>query len=443
MAVHLRARSRSASDASHASEPPDPLDPGNSSGDATSHTERAVRLFHLIGMAVFGVTFALWIGCVVYVPESIDRDWVAFDIAADRLVQDGPTTVYRDSMREEWPFLYPPYVLPLVAPLAATGRTPSYLLCAAGGLVAVAMALRLLRRVRPVDERRADAVRAGVLGSGVVLANVITGQFAPLYLLGLAVALWAWQQRRPGLAGCALGVLLIKPYLALPFVGYLVLRRERRALAAFAAVAAAATAIGLGFGTAPWLAYADSLRYMASKERIGLTPTSKQVTFASAGRMLLAGGGSTPWLQVAWLLIAGVCALLVLRALRRSAARSPGSTPTLRQLGLVALFTVVASPRLYFYDAVLVVVAAVACYVEADTYASQRRRRAILGCIAASVVVFDTILTPFPATHLAGLTMLAWLVLEAIDLANSGSVTPNGVRTAAPSAGSRSPGTRR
>ncbi len=389
------------------------------SDPASGVTDRRTQVFHLAAMTVVGLTFALWIGCVVYVPEAINRDWVAFDDAADRLAAaPHAADVYRDSMREEWPFLYPPYVLPLVAPLAAIGPMASYLLAAGLGLVAVGCSLRLFRTTRPYSSGEADALRAGVLGCGVVLANTITGQFAPLYLLAVVGAWWAWSRGHRARAGAALGILLLKPYLAVPFLGYLALRRDRRALGGFALVALGALAVGLAFGSDAWAAYADSLAYMATKERIGLTPTDKQVTVVSAVRVLLLGGGTATWVEVLWLAVAASTGAVVLAALtsgRPWRLVPTRSTPTLRTVGLVALFAVVASPRLYFYDALLAVPAAVAWYLHRYDYASPRRHRLIGGCIAAAVAAYQTIFTPFPMTYLAGVAMAGWLVIEALD----------------------------
>ena len=57
----------------------------------------------------------------------------------------------------------------------------------------------------------------------------------------------------------------------------------------------------------------------------------------------------------------------------------------LRTLGLVALWAVVAYPRAYFYDLILLVIPLAGQYFNRDTYRTAWRRRALWLCAAGAI----------------------------------------------------------
>jgi hypothetical protein len=150
-------------------------------------------------------------------------------------------------------FFYPPTFLLLCLPFAAV----PYLVGWAAFVVLPLAALAVgLRRILP----------AGWMGSGVwclwgflpvaafpgLMMNSATGQTG--FWSGACFA-WAliWLESRPALAGACLGMLVIKPHLALAVPVVLVAARRWRALAACAATAAGWMALSwLVLGTAAW-----------------------------------------------------------------------------------------------------------------------------------------------------------------------------------------------
>jgi Glycosyltransferase family 87 len=73
---------------------------------------------------------------------------------------------------------------------------------------------------------------------GPTINAIEVGQNAGLSVLLILCAIWALAQRRAGLAGLSIGLLLFKPSVALPFVLLLVVRAQWRALTVVAAMAA-------------------------------------------------------------------------------------------------------------------------------------------------------------------------------------------------------------
>ncbi|KAA6122552.1 glycosyltransferase family 87 protein [Cupriavidus cauae] len=151
------------------------------------------------------------------------------------------------------PWLYPPTFLWVVLPLSLLPFAWSYVafigLSAAGYVAAL---LRLAALASPPRAARGAIVMALLGFPGLFLAATI-GQNA---LLTAALAAWALVllPRRPLLAGVLIGLLAIKPQLALMFPVALIAGREWRALGAAAVTAgalAAASVAAFGWQTVP------------------------------------------------------------------------------------------------------------------------------------------------------------------------------------------------
>jgi len=151
------------------------------------------------------------------------------------------------------PWLYPPTFLWVVLPLSLLPFAASYFafigLSAAGYLAAL---LRMTALAAPPTAARGAVLLSLLAFPGLFLAATI-GQNA---LLTAALAAWALVllPRRPVLAGVLIGLLAIKPQLALMFPVALIAGREWRALAAAAlsaATLAAASIAAFGWQTVP------------------------------------------------------------------------------------------------------------------------------------------------------------------------------------------------
>ncbi|WP_321807583.1 glycosyltransferase family 87 protein [Burkholderia sp. BCC1993] len=141
------------------------------------------------------------------------------------------------------PWLYPPTMLLLIAPVALVPFLPAYFLFFAGSLLCYAYAvLRLsgLRAHLPVPR----AAALVVLAYSGVFASVLYGQNSIL-TAGIAAFALHFLGRRPIVAGVLIGLLAIKPQLAVVFPFVLVATRSWRTFASAAITTVLFTVAGI------------------------------------------------------------------------------------------------------------------------------------------------------------------------------------------------------
>jgi len=141
------------------------------------------------------------------------------------------------------PWLYPPTFLVLIAPLALLPLLVMYLVFTAGGITLfTAGTLRVSGLAGSLNgSRLAWLVVAGL---PCVFVPAMFGQNS-LLTAGLAVFALHWLHRKPLLAGLCIGLLAIKPQMALLFPLVLIAARAWRALAAAAVSAALFSALSV------------------------------------------------------------------------------------------------------------------------------------------------------------------------------------------------------
>ncbi len=150
-------------------------------------------------------------------------------------------------------FAYPPYVASLYRPLAALDYRLAYAVHTLLMAAALVGALAVLRPVIPVLRRHTELLAIATLLFYPMLRAVTGGQNTGLTVLLLAVAWRALHDENDALAGVALGMLLYKPQLALPFLGVLLLARRWKATAAGAATGLVLWAFGAAVMGVGWL----------------------------------------------------------------------------------------------------------------------------------------------------------------------------------------------
>ena len=134
------------------------------------------------------------------------------------------------------PFLYPPFVAAVFAPLALLPYRAAYLIYTLVMVAALGTAVMLLRKsLARVDRWPLEAF---LLAANYypMFRSMMGGQNTALTLLCLVGGYRALDDNRPVTAGAILGLLFYKPQFALPVVG-LLLFRHRRALIGMAATA--------------------------------------------------------------------------------------------------------------------------------------------------------------------------------------------------------------
>lgn len=145
---------------------------------------------------------------------------------------------------------YPPAAMLVAAPFGLLPYLPALTLWTVCGAVSFAVSLRLwIRDFRPV---------VLLLASPAALLGIMSGQFA-LFAAAIILAVLRWREDRPWLAGALVGLLLIKPQLALLFpLLFLVTRNWRAFLAAAVSSLALVALVALFWGVDIWRIYVQT-----------------------------------------------------------------------------------------------------------------------------------------------------------------------------------------
>jgi len=383
-------------------------------GDKAPGWRRLDYVLHLLGLAVaLVILLSLTIMAVTDDSGFIDRDWIAFDTAADRLTSGELDQIYSGFEVDKLPYLYPPYTLVLSLPLAPLPPRASFLFSASLVLVTVMASLRVLSLCRPAPAGEHLAIGSAVFASGAVITATLTGQYSGLYLLSLSAGVFFWTKDQRFRSGGAMALLFIKPNIGVVALVCLLWSRSRAAAAGLGATVVGMAAASMVLGPEIWGDFFTTLVDTARLNEGENAFVDLQVTVLASLRILIGGGSLSVAVWAVWLMVTAVLGLAVLSVWRRpEQARSP-----LRLFGTMALFALAANPRLYFYDAVLLVLPVVARYVDRETYGSilHRRLSAVLAIIAlGSTWGIAAGLNPLLAA--VGPASAAWLVVEADDM---------------------------
>ncbi len=248
---------------------------------------------------------------------------------------------------------YPPTMDLLILPAAAVPPNVTYAILLAANLAMIAWLVRQLRPTHPVPGLE-DPALARYLGwlPAVLFAfspSTVTG--AAIGQTGILIATLAFTGLRalptaPFRAGCILGLLAIKPHLALilPFVAL----GQRKPKDAGALIAGAATTIAvltagslLVYGAEPWIAFFHGL---GNTRDLFIGGGYSRTLMMAAYVTLVAAGVPEPLALATQALIGlgvGIAILLVWRS--QTLSRTTQVALTLMALPL-------ASPYIYYYD---------------------------------------------------------------------------------------------
>jgi hypothetical protein len=342
-----------------------------------------------------------------------DLDWIAFRVAAEHVMHGEGSLAYADSFRTGWklPQLYPPPMLTLIAPL---GLGPPWVAYRALQLASVAfLAIALFALREPLGDRR-GLLAAALLASAPWILNVQLGQLGALWLLVFATIVAMFRAERRVAAGLALAVLTLKPTLAMFALLAILVRKERRALAGFACglLALAAASLPLGAGRA-WRAYLDASTRMVRLVDRGVVDNWRQQTLRAALRGSLPHAIADSAYAIAFI----VAVVLFVRRLRRGARRDDAFD----WIALVALTTVVFSPYVYLYDAIVLFLPAAHAVVRAEGYTVAARRLARGSLVALFTWQILSLLGIGRGLVLAGFFGSSWWLAMALGTAASSS----------------------
>src|SRR5262249_35818624 len=129
------------------------------------------------------------------------------------------------------PFFYPPYFIPLLAPLGLVSRPGAYAIMVFSMFAAFAAALWMLRYLLPSNGPSYAAGVLVVLSSASWSTAVILGHFSALGLFIVVSGLFLWSRNQRLFAGFVLSLLMFKPNLGLAFPLFVLVRRQWPVLA--------------------------------------------------------------------------------------------------------------------------------------------------------------------------------------------------------------------
>ena len=306
--------------------------------------ERRLQLF--VGAVLLVISAIFFAGYLRFLldPASGYNDFFVFWAAARHLQQAPLAGVYdqagfeafkltlTDGHFSQLPFLYPPYSAFLFMPFGYLPFRAGLLLWDGLSMACYLLALWLVLRPR-------GAISVAALIAPATVATLLAGQTglltSALALLGLHLL-----EKRPAVAGILLGLLTLKPQIALlPCLILLTSGRHRACLAAVLTVAALALGSALAFGLDAWAGWIACLRDFAT----GLDHSGSHQQFGVTVYFTLLSLGFEKHLA---LLVQILSTLLVLGIVTHKLRRAPAVSQTM--LILVGMY--LATPYASVYD---------------------------------------------------------------------------------------------
>ncbi|NOY90472.1 MAG: DUF2029 domain-containing protein [Deltaproteobacteria bacterium] len=383
--------------------------------DAGSRLRRVVVIVVFASLGALAVVTSAsyaWVLAPVAAGSTRDRferpaawDFRAFYSAAHFASQGRPAAAYDEARMQAYgrelfgqdtpliPWPYPPSTVLPLEPLGALGYSHALLLWVGLGLGSLALAIFVATRPRHL-------LLLGLLSPSVAYA-ITSGQIS-VYMAALLLAGLGLLRRAPSWAGALLGLLVLKPQLALLVPVLLFTWRDRRVLAgACASASGLVLSSVLVFGWRPWLAFWSALPHHGADLFAHARPDLwARVPTVYVLLRQLGASASGAWSGHA--LIALVSLALLWRGLRL-----PGVDDGRRALLLVSA-TLLSVPYVWDYDLVILVVPALLIW--RDRGSDERPLLAIVLFFLASLGPGLRYLTAFTGLQLGPLAWAALLV---------------------------------
>jgi hypothetical protein len=306
------------------------------------------RALYMCGIfAVLALTFVVKIAWFSRVGIWHDRDLVDFDvfhIVAQKVWLGGLDQVYQFAnllkMQQQasnghggfLPWTYPPQFDLLLAPFGLIPTNVAYFLFTAATFAFYVIVLRFIAR--------SCFVLLLVVLFPIIGITIACGQngFLTGGLIGL---ICLYYDERPIVAGLALGLMVIKPHLAVAFAAYAILNRSWIVVATSGAVVLASSAVCTAiFGGQIWTAFFQSVQDSSVFLEQGQYPLFRMISVYAALRT----SSLSAWTAF---LGQGIIAVLLLGLIPIALYRR---LPTRSILGLTAAVSVCISPYAYDYD---------------------------------------------------------------------------------------------
>lgn len=295
-----------------------------------------------VGYAIVFVIIVAWTWVIVFTDQKAS-DFLSYWAAARLAADATPALAYDITVHRALelsiadpegllPFPYPPPFLLLLLPL---GLAPYWLAFALWVASTVGLYLLVSRGVAPLAYR---------LAHPQALANALIGQNGFL-TTAMFVAGMRTLERQPLLGGAILGLLVIKPQLAVLLPIALLAGREWRAIAGAAASSIALLSIALLiFGMETYRGFFDIVPVYAQAMATSRWPWNELASVFAFARHL--GVPQQPALIIHAIVALGATALVWRAWIRRSELRVP----------VLAAAILLVPPYLFTYDALLLIV---------------------------------------------------------------------------------------
>ena len=279
------------------------------------------RLGIAAGLAVGVETAGFWLyRWVTFLSGDLrGPDFFSFYAAARLFLERGGSAVYELAVQRayqaqvtaQWaplkfvllPYIHPPYMTPLLAPLGLLPYRGAYVAFGLLNLVLIALVITLLVRSTKLARPSALLVASLALGYLPLFVALLQGQTDMLILLPLTGAYLAWARGRTGWAGVLTGLAMVKPNLLLILPVLFVARREWRAVIGLLTVGAALGLIALLVsGPREFAAYLALVTGWAAGGAQGF-PITGQTVYSLRGALEAMPGGRLPALAVLTVLL--------------------------------------------------------------------------------------------------------------------------------------------
>lgn len=295
-----------------------------------------------VGYAIVFVIIMVWTWVIIFTEQKAS-DFLSYWAAARLAVEATPELAYDIAAHRALelsiadpegllPFPYPPPFLLILMPL---GLIPYWLGFALWVAATAALYLLVSRGIAPLAYR---------LAHPQALANALIGQngflTTAIFIAGMRAL-----ERRPLLAGAILGLLVIKPQLALLLPIALLAGREWRAIAGAAASSTALLLLALlALGTDAYLGFFEILPVYTEAMATSRWPWNELASVFAFARHL--GVPQLPALAIHAIVALGATALVWRAWSSRSEARAP----------VLATAILLVPPYMFTYDALLLIV---------------------------------------------------------------------------------------
>ena len=373
-------------------------------------TSRTHEWARRAAVVITGVLVFMLIAWVLKDPRgNLETDWTSFDNAADRLFAG--EQIYRpiDIDAEPLPYLYPPFVLWLAVPLKPLGFFGSFLFSALLTFVSFVVGLVLFSRTERASIDQSTGLTVGIC-SGAVVGSTLIGQYSGLYVFAFGAGAYLFSRDRQLLAGVVLGLLWMKPNIAIAVPVVLVWSRSWRTLLGCVGTGAVLLVSSLPFGVAQWSNFVANAQAMAELQQTDGVPYQKMVNVLGSVQTVFGTESTSTVALGVWLVTAAALGIYVLTLW--TPARLEQST--VRAFGALALFIVAANPRLYFYDATLVVLGMFGIWMSAQTVGGALARKWTPAlCVLVWLALWGNVFSGL--NRLTGPAIALALVITAMD----------------------------